>query len=580
VGLAVGPPLVFAVALKAFDGSLRHTLYRSAVEVLYLPLDSRRRERGKGVIEVFGHRLGQAIASVLIVILVGLGVTQAQFGLVLLLPTGLWLVAILSTRRQYVDQFRARLRQGVIDTRLELEALDLHSLEALLNALNSEHDEEVLAAIDVFHTHGREDLIPVLVLYHPKKEVKVRALEAFAEASDRRFVPLARRMLGDEDPDVRAAALRALTAVEPNRALLEEKLDLDASIVRATALVGLLSIDPQTSGHQLEKWIADGNARTLHSLARAIRHERGAVFHEALLELIDSQDAEVKLETLRAMESNPDPRYVPKLLALLARSDFRESTRQALVAIGRPALEALDDALQDPQTPEKVRRRIPHTIARFEPQDAGAIVMRHLDAGHEGGVRFQILRALGRLQASHPSLRLDEARLTEQLLDQLRRAAKLSLWRASIEGDERSASPDGELLVVALHDKEHAALERAISVIGLQHLEESFALVWRGLRSDNRRLRAAGIEVIEATVEGPAREALLWLVDDGESLARRSRLAAAALDHEDRLPSYEEAVREMMQDESEVIRGVAAHHAAELEIGDEAAETQEVPSLA
>ena len=48
IGLVLGPTLLFAVSLKAFDGSLRHTLYRSAVEVLYLPLDSQRREQAKG----------------------------------------------------------------------------------------------------------------------------------------------------------------------------------------------------------------------------------------------------------------------------------------------------------------------------------------------------------------------------------------------------------------------------------------------------------------------------------------------------------------------------------------------------
>lgn len=101
--------------------------------------------------------------------------------------------------------------------------------------------------------------------------------------------------------------------------------------------------------------------------------------------------------------------------------------------------------------------------------------------------------------------------------------------------------------------------------MGLQYPDENFALVWRGLRSDNSRLHAASIEVLEAVLTGSFREAVLALVDEGEAPVRRARLAAAALGEAIRPMSYEEAVNAMVKDQSEVIRGIAVHHAAELE---------------
>jgi len=570
LGLALGPILPFAVALKAVDGTLRHTLYRSAVEVLYLPLDSRRRERAKGLIEVFGHRVGQALASLLIIAAVGVGLTTRQLGLSLLFLVVGWLAAIMSTRRQYVDQFRARLRHGVIDTRLELEELDRHSLDVLLSALNSDQDAEVLAAIDIFDRHGRTDSIPVLLLYHPSVEVRSRALEAFAEASDLRFVPVARRMLSDEDPDIRAAALRALTAADPDRRLLEEKLDVEASIVRATALVGLLGLNDGrgngsgVSAAKLDEWISSGSPHTQSSLARAIRHEGGAVFHKTLIKLIASDDDSVRFETLRAMEGNPDPRYLPHLLPLLGSSDLRGQARKAVLAIGPEALVALEEALSNPSTPRKVRRRIPHTIILFDPQQAADILLRQLEREQEGGVRLRILRALGRLQSSHPSTVLDDALLQEQLRASLLRVVRLLQWRSAIESNDRAETPDAELLRVALQDKERATLERAFSLMGLRHPEENFALVWRGVTSENSRLQAASHEVLEATLPGAFREAVLVIVDDGEPIARRARMAAAALGATLRPMSHEEALEQMMKDQSEVVRGIAAHHAAEI----------------
>ena len=586
VGLALGPTLLFAVALKAVDGSLRHTLYRSAVEVLYLPLDSRRRERAKGIIEVFGHRVGQAAASLLIIAAVGVGLTTRQLAVVLLLLVAGWFVAIMSTRHQYVGLFRARLRHGIIDTQLELEELDRHSLDVLLNALDSDQDPEVLAAIDIFDRHGRVDLVPVLVLYHPSIDVRVRALEAFAEASDRRFVPVARRMLSDEEAEIRAAALRALTAVDPNRTLLEEKLRLEASIVQATALVGLLSLNDGTgnggevSASELDEWIGTGNPKTQSSLARAIRREGGPVFHDTLIKLIGSDAESVRLETLRAMEANPDARYLPHLLPLLGSSDLRAATRKAVVAIGPEALAALEVALADPSTPRKVRRRIPHTIILFEPQEAARILLQQLEREREGGVRLKILRALGRLQTSHPSLVLDNALLNGQLRANLLRVVQLLQWRAAIGRDGGSETPDAELLLVALQDKERAALEHVVWLMGLRHPEENFLLVWRGLTSKNARLQAASREVLEATLAGPVREAMLAIVDDGEPPARRARLAAGALGATMHQMSHEEAVKQMTQDSSEVIRSIARHHANELDQRVPSDGTQEVQSLA
>ena len=570
LGLAVGPILPFAVAVKAVDGSLRHTLYRSAVEVLYLPLDSRRRERAKGLIEVFGHRVGQAMASLLIIGAVGVGLTTRQLALSLLLLVLGWLLAIMSTRGQYVDQFRARLRHGVIDTRLELEELDRHSLDVLLSALNSDQDAEVLAAIDIFDRHGRTDAMPVLLLYHPSVEVRSRALEAFAEASDRRFIPIARRMLSDEEPDIRAAALRALTAADPDRKLLEEKLDLEASIVRATALVGLLGLNDGAgngsgvSAAKLDEWIGAGSPQTQSSLARAIGREGGSVFHETLIKLIASDDDSVRIETLGAMEGSPDPRYLPHLLPLLGSSDLRAYARQAVLAIGPEALVALREALADPSTPRKVRRRIPHTIILFDPQEAADILLEQLAMEREGGLRLRILRALGRLQASHPSTVLDDELLEEQLRASLVRVVQLLQWRSTIEGDGIAEAPDAELLRVALEDKERATLERAFSLMGLRHPKENFALVWRGVTSENQRLQAASHEVLEATLPSAFREAVLVIIDDGEPIARRAGLAAAALGATIPPMSHEEAVAQMMQDPSEIIRGIATHHAAEL----------------
>jgi hypothetical protein len=294
VGLALGPILPFAVGLKAVDGSLRHTLHRSAVELLFLPLDSRRRERARGIIEVFGHRVGQAIASLLILGAVGVGLTTRQLGLALSFLVSGWLVAIMATRKRYVDQLRWKLRQDVIDTRLELD-----------------------------------------------QEIRSRSIEAIHKGRS-----------NDHEPEARS--------------------------------------------------------------------------------------------------------------------------------------------------------------------------------------------------------------VEEQLRGSLLRVVQLLQWRAAIETD--GAAPGAALLRMVLRDKEQAALERVFWLMELRQPGESFALVWRGLRSDNARLQAASVEVLEAALTGPAREAVLAIVDDDNPPGRRARIASIALGATVRPMSYREAIDAMVLDRSETIRSIAKGH--------------------
>ena len=226
-----------------------------------------------------------------------------------------------------------------------------------------------------------------------------------------------------------------------------------------------------------------------------------------------------------------------------------------------------------------MRRRIPHTIILFEPQEAADILLRQLDQERQGGVRLKILRALGRLQANHPSTVLDDATLEAQLRASLLRVVRLLQWRGVLESEPRSETPDAELLRVALEDKERAALERAFWLMGLRDPEENFRLVWRGVTSENARLQAASNEVLEASLPGSFREAVLAIVDDGEPTARRARSAAAALGAALPLISLREAIEQMVQDRSEVIRGIASHHAAGLGEATVSDPSEEVQSL-
>jgi ATP/ADP translocase len=563
-------PLVGALAIKGADGSLRHSIHRTGLEILYLPVPRDARERYKTVIDGVGNRGGQALASLAILGMTYLGFGAKALAIAVVVLATVWLVTLIFIKRRYVELFRFNLREGTIETRIGLTELDLHSLESLLGALNSEHDEEVLAALELFERHDKVHLIPVLILYHPSESVVLRALELFADTERTDFVSVARRLLRHESPIIRAASLRTLAAIAPDPKLLEEAREDESPLVQATALVGLLAHefgDREELTAALDELVSKGHKETRRALAEAIRRERRSGFETTLKRLARDGDIEVQRAAARAMEAAPSEDFLEVLLPMLAHGPLRSTARRAIVAVGSEALSYLDRVLWDLDQPRGIRRHLPRTISRLEPRRAASVLLRHLSEEPDRAVRYKILRGLGRLRADHPDLPLDRDLLSQLLHSSVQRAAQMLDWRLATEkaqaDEERLQTPGGELLVGVLREKEDGSLERAFRLMALLHEGEDFQLLWHGLQSEDRRIRAASREVLSHVVTGRERSAVLALVADGSDEERLADVLTALGTKPER-PTYQERLVSMLQDRSEAVRSIAAHHIGEL----------------
>ena len=571
IGFAIVPVLLPVLLLKGADGSLRHSLHRTATEVLYLPVPRELRDRFKGLIDGVGQRGGQAIASLGILLALSLGAEPEHvMWPVLVLVVG-WLVVMAGTRRSYLQLFRQSLRGGHVEGNGQLMELDLHSLEAMLSALNSDIDEEVLVALDLFQRYDKVDLIPKLVLYHPSKEVATRALDIFASEGDPGFVPIARRLMRDEDSALRAAALRALVIVAPDDRLMHESVNSDDPALHATALVCMLNgehPDRLELEGLLEKCLTEGTPETQAELARAIAHQRGDVdlLRDALGRLGRSRDPVVLRATVEAMSIVPSVEYFDLLVPLLGDPELRPMAREALVTLGEEGLRRLDDAMRDPRHARRVRRHIPRTISRFSPELAVRVLQRHLPEERDGAVRYKILRGLVQLVQMDPTLPIDRPLLQSYLKMSLSRVVEMMDLRVAVRRHRMQNELDGlggELLIATLKEKERNALQRAFQYMSLLDPEEDYGLIWRNLRSSSPKIRAAARELIDHALRGRIRDTVLALVDEGTAPERLER-ASLALRMALFEGTYEERLAMALVDSSDGIRSLVAYHIAEL----------------
>lgn len=575
VGVLIGGGFTGALLLKGADGGLRYSLHRTSVELLYLPIPERLRRRVKSFIDVLLQRSAQAAASVLILVMVGLGAGMHALGVAIVVLAGLWFVNAIALRGYYLDMFRATLRAGSLETRRELRDLDLSSLEVLIRALNHD-DPEVLAAMDILAREKRTHLIPALVLYHPNDEIVLRALEHFAAAGVTDFVPVADRVLADGRADVvRAAALRARQQVSPDPEQLRRYLDDGSPLVRITALAGLLAageLEDAARDAALAKLRAVDDAAERIAALTAIATQPLPEFEPVVLALAESDDREVRLAAADAMGALGTPGVRPALIAMVGQQAARLRARAAIVKHGPPALATLREALWDEDLPLAVRIHVPRTISRFRSQEAADILLERLLEEPKGAVAFKILRGLGGLAADVPRVQLDRPTLRKAVERELALAFELmhreEVLASGVREDPARDTTGHELLATLVHDKLVHCKERVFRLLGLLHRDEDFESIYRSTRSGSRSLRSTGRELLEHVLAPELREPVVALVSDDPL---EERLAAGAGYHDRHELGYDALVRALVAGESEALATIAAYHAGELGLSDVAA---------
>jgi AAA family ATP:ADP antiporter len=571
-----GGGIFFVVlALKGIDGSLRYSLNRVATELLYLPLPADVRDRGKGFIDSVLARAAQAVMAVVLYALAMHHLAHAHLLalLVAVLSAG-WLAIALGIRRAYLDLFRRALAAGHIGPETEIPELDLPSAEALVESMASPDPVTVTASMEVLVQHRRAKLIPALILYHDSPDVVVRALEILSASARTDWTPLAIKLLSHASEEVRIAAVRALARKGRTEAL--ERATSDPSTrVHAYAAFHLARREAgdDLAEHPLVAVImklpgifGDESRRGLLDAITDAPDERATTLLLALAERPEIADDEGAMEQIaRAMTTLKSPRFVPLGVGRLAKRVGRDAMRDALVATGEPALEALENALRDEHAERRIRLHAPQTLARFRSQRVADFLLERLESEPDGFVRFKVLRALGQLVAG-TDVRTSRRRVETQALRNLEEYLRMLSFRAALGRGKPSTDDDaGSLLRGLIDDKVSQALARAFRLLKIAHKREDIHRAHRAALSNEPRERANAGEFLDALLarrdQQPLREILRVVVDEASDAERVARASSLMSVH---VRTEEEALAVLIDDRDETLAALAACHAVGL----------------
>jgi len=565
-GLVFGTAMLAVLLAKGSDGALRFSLHRVSTELLFLPLSNEERAKAKPLFDSVLARGTQALIAVVILLLNQFHLASNDvLGILIASLSLLWILVAWSLRAPYLERFRSTLGGQARARSFELLQLNLDSVVVLVEALSSPDESRVIGAMSLFHEGRRSNLIPALVLYHPSPLVLARALEVIPAPGRKDWVPLAERLLQHDDREVRLAAIRALGS-SGHLDRIDPSAFSDMPGLRATAafFVAGQSEIPAKETAIAEFLAEDADPQGQLALLEAIGKLGTARWADVVLELQKRARGELDRVLPLAMARTRDLRFVPLLVQRLAHREGRNEAREALAALGAPALDALRSALYDRTTDSAVRLHIPRAISRFGSRQAGEMLVDMLSQDLPGAVRYKALRGLGRVVATS-DFSVDAVRILPVIEQNLVEYARMEM-SLRILGERPGPAPlSGVLFFGLLADKRRQALERATRLLQLLHPREDLRRVYYALLSDEGSNRVAAAEILEVTSLGY-----------GETLRGLLRVAAEPRQDLAPLESYASALsipvphevdtlRELMANADPLVSALAASYAIELD---------------
>jgi ATP:ADP antiporter, AAA family len=554
---------------RLLDQSLRYTVDKTTREILFLPLPDDIKLQAKSFVDVTVDRVARAAGALMLIVLVqpwGLNLDWQRISYASLAMVGLWIAMAVYARRGYLKAFRQSIeRRDLAPSEVRLSGADLSTIETLVQELANPDASRVVYAIDVLESLDKRNLVTPLLLYHESPEVRERALRTLGGVQGPKaaeWLPQIRRLLDDDVPSVRAAAIRAVGAIgnEDAMALARPMTGDRNSRIRATAAVVLAGSespgDLMLAEATLLDLCADTGEQGRHArrdVAAAIRGIDNPRFRRLLIPLLYDPDPAVAGTAMRSVQEagTADFLFVPTLVALLRQRQLKGRARDVLVSYGEAVIDPLAHFLRDRDEDIWVRRHIPATLARIPSQRSVDVLVEAL-GDPDGFLRFKAIAGLERLRHSDAPLTFPRGPVEKQAV----REANRFFTYLSLHDNlfRRGGLPADSLLGQALEQKMDRARRRIYRLLSLIYpWKDIVAVQWTMTRGD-AKTRASASEYLDNVLTGELRRRVMPLIEDLpiDEKVRRSNVLVKT-----RPRDVEETLLQLINDEDQVVAASA-----------------------
>ena len=577
-GLLVFPTIWSAILIKISDGSFKHSINRSGMELLYFPIPAELKNKTKTFIDVVLKNAAKGAAGVgLAVLVMGLGVSIRHLSVLLIILIALWLVLVRRLKPEYINSFRRAIETRSINLEdLSLNLQDAEVVKSILKTLEGESERQLVYAMKLLEDVTWPDLAQPLrrLVRHPSSEVRTMVLKTALRYPELDLSSEAEGLVTSPDVELQNAAVCYLCrAAEDRAATLQEFLSSDNQRVRVAATLCAAQewgIDSDfRSGFdlagELDRLLETARRQGTPlqeqrfikvQVARAVGYAQDKGLNRFLHLLLNrNESADVIEAAVISVGQAPSAEFIPVLLGHLNTRHIRKTVRECLAGFGDEVIGPAGEILL-PETPDRrLQLAIPKVLALIGSQQSVNLLWRALEK-KDPSLRFECIKALNKLRAAFPGLRFDhqiiQATLGEEIamyrrliLVWLRQYSDMKLADGASETSQGSSPRAQRLLTRALEEQLEKNLERMFRLLGLQYSPRDMLNAYLGLVSRSSQLRANAIEFLDNVLNPIQKRSLIALVEQ----FRPETLKASGPPLQTTLPKGIEALEQMLDED-------------------------------
>ncbi len=533
------------VILKFIDEWLRYTIVASARPVLFQPVPAQRRARIQSLVGV-AEAIAIGIVGVGILLMMALAdhiswiPKNSIFLLITLGLSLLWLGSIFLLRSQYLNLLVLTAERGLLSfSDASLRVLKQAIIEAL-DKPGPEADKRSLIELltQIEPRSISEVLAPMLSELSPS--LQQQSLETMLVYPDPTFTDYVDALISpSQEPSILALALRYVWLTQENADVSKLKPYLKPEVepvVRGTAASMMLKYgrreERARATYILQQMLTHREERERVMGCRALgeaEYMQGLRLH--VPNLLQDESLRVRRSMLEAIAATQLEEHYPSLLKALSYKSTREAAMQALVDLGDEALPMLTKLANNPYRSEMLRHQAWNVIGRIGTLKALNLLASNLMIAW-GAPRRWILRILLKLSDEQGLRRVADIDLA---LDQLGRQGVETLLNQELQfigqlysslidcAADKAPGETFDWLRRALQDMKSDAMARMLLL--MRFLYPSSTIQAAELSLDGSAAsRARGLEILDNTLDIPAKRAILTLFDQSSDVATLAAL--------------------------------------------------------
>jgi ATP:ADP antiporter, AAA family len=518
ISLLIWPGLFAATATRMAEVSLRTSVNRSGVEILYLPISDFIKKKVKVFLDVTVERLGDGAAAFIILFytlsLGGADVTLlSYFSIALVL---VWTAVVFVVQGGYMEALRRSLAYRDISLEeARIDYADKGTVEAILNILTGKEEQPVLFGLDLA---GKLDptvvvaRLPRTLLRHSSVEVRRRMLRLLSQYPDPNDLGEVRQVLESENKQVQAEAINTVFAILKKDAfpVLRPFLDgsnpeAERSAIQCMFQSGDSEIRQEAlnSFHKMVTNRSPGGEKGRIEAARLVGDLDDPEFPGYLSRLIrDDPSPSVIRAAMAAAGKRRYPGVIREVILRLGDSATKAGAHEALVRYGENGVKELKSALYDGRVPRDIRLNIPRTLSKIHSQSAMNALLGGL-LEEDRYIRFQAILALEEMARRFADLKVDREIIESAIIsDVMLYAQRFAIFYVLFAGGPEPSVERSSLLRQALTESMERVRERVIWLLSLIYPPKDIRSVWGALHSGNSTKQAHAVELLDNLLTG------------------------------------------------------------------------------